>query len=84
MGSRVAAGLALAFTLAFPFAAALPLASYSEGGVSDLVTPFFIPKFFNRDVHGTGSSRLALAFGLSLWRASGTAWLVTGVMREGA
>jgi len=36
MGSRVSTVLALAFTLALPFAAALSLASNGEGGVSDL------------------------------------------------
>ena len=38
MGSRVATGLALACTLAFPFAASFALSSDSECGVSDLLT----------------------------------------------
>ena len=49
-----------------------------------LIVSFFLPKFFNSGVHGRDSARLALALGLSLVRASGTARFVTGIMREGA
>jgi hypothetical protein len=75
LGSRVSTGLALAFTLAVPFAASSALVSSSGRGVSDLLTlvgPPFL-ELFVFPIDGLLSTGLLLSEGKGgLGKASGS------------